>query len=56
MNDITELVKNYEGDLMQDYDKLLPALLKNRKRFFEYAEEQKKILDLKCKDIVHEKI
>ena len=56
VNDITELVKNYKGDLMQDYDKLLPALLKNRKRFFEYAEEQKKILDLKCTDILHETI
>lgn len=47
VDDITKLVKNYKGDLLQDYNKLRPALIKNRKRFFEYAEEQKKILDLK---------
>ena len=46
VDDITELVKNYKGDLLQDYNKLHPMLLKNRKRFFEYADEQKKALGL----------
>ena len=46
VDDITNLVKRYKGDLLQDYKKLHPILLKNRKRFFEYAEEQKKIFGL----------
>ena len=46
VDDITKLVKNYKGDLLQDYNKLHPALLKNRKRFFEYAEQQKKMLGI----------
>ncbi len=47
VEDITELVKNYQGDPIQDYNKLHPILLKNRNRFFEYAEEQKKIFGLR---------
>ena len=46
VDNITKLLKNYKGDLLQDYKKLHPILLKNRKRFFEYAEEQKKIFGL----------
>ncbi len=46
VDDITGLVKNYKSDMVQDYNHLRPRLLHNRKRFFEYAEEQKKIFGL----------
>ena len=46
VDDITDLVKNYKGDLAQDYSQLTPTLQHNRKRFFEYAGEQQKVFAL----------
>jgi len=46
VDDITNLVKRYQGDPTQDYKNLLEKLIHNRKRFFEYAHEQYKALEL----------
>jgi hypothetical protein len=46
VDDITNLVKRYQGDPAQDYETLRPKLIDNRRRFFEYAREQKRTLGL----------
>jgi hypothetical protein len=46
VDDITNLVKRYQGDPAQDYETLRPKLIGNRRRFFEYAREQKQTLGL----------
>ena len=46
VDDITNLVKRYKGDPAQDYESLGDKLIHNRKRFYEFAKEQKKIFDL----------
>ena len=46
VDDITNLVKRYKGDLAQDYKSLRDKLIHNRKRFFEYASERKRALGL----------
>ena len=46
VDDITNLVKRYKGDPAQDYETLRPKLIGNRRRFFEYAREQKQTLGL----------
>jgi len=46
VDDITNLVKRYKGDLTHDYNGLKDKLIHNRKRFFEYASDQKRALGL----------
>jgi hypothetical protein len=46
VDDITNLVKKYQGDPAQDYETLRSKLIHNRRRFFEYAREQKQMLGL----------
>ena len=46
VDDIVKLLQNYKGNLVEDYSKIKSKLEHNRKRFFVYAEEQKKIFDL----------
>ena len=46
VDDITNLVKKYQGDPVQDFEKLRDKLVHNRKRFFEYAREQNQVLGL----------
>jgi hypothetical protein len=46
VSDVTNLVKNYQGDPATDYDVLKDKLAHNRKRFFQYMLEEKNRLGL----------
>ena len=46
VEDITNIVKHYEGNPIEDYKILKSKLVHNRNRFFEYVKEQKKIFNL----------
>ena len=48
VDDITNLIKNYKGNPKEDFDKLKPDLIYNRRRFFEFRELAK----LRFKQIV----
>tara|TARA_E500000318_G_scaffold107136_1_gene116021 strand:- start:1713 stop:2726 length:1014 start_codon:yes stop_codon:yes gene_type:complete len=46
VDDITNLIKNYKGNPKEDFDKLKPDLIYNRRRFFEFAKTQTEALGL----------
>lgn len=46
VEDITNIVKYYKGNPIEDYKILKSKLVHNRNRFFEYVKEQKKIFNL----------
>jgi len=46
VDDITNLVKRYQGDPAQDYQSLRVKLTHNRERFFQYAHEQQQKLGI----------
>lgn len=46
VDDVVDLVKRYKGNPTQDYHALKDKLVHNRKRFFKYAREQKKLLGI----------
>jgi len=39
-------IKLFDSDPAEVYDSILPKLRHNKKRFYEFANEQKKIFDL----------
>jgi hypothetical protein len=46
IDDVVGAVKNFTGDTANLYNSLLPKLRHNKKRFYEFALEQKKLFNL----------
>lgn len=46
VNDIVHIVKTFDKDLEQSFNTLKDKLIQNRKRFFEFADEQKTICSI----------
>jgi len=46
VDDVVNLVKRYKGNTTQDYNSLEEKLIHNRKRFFEYTQEQSSLLGI----------
>ena len=44
MDDIVKAVKSYNGDMATDYETLKSKLIHNRKRYFEFVDEQKNLI------------
>ena len=44
INDIVNAIKKFNGNSAEIYDSILDQLEHNKKRFYEFAEEQKKII------------
>ena len=44
VDEITRAIKNYAGNMYDDFEKLKPKLYHNRNRYFDFVEEQKKLL------------
>ena len=44
VDDIVKAVKSYNGDMATDYETLKSKLIHNRKRYFEFVDEQKNLI------------